>query len=147
GIIRQLVTGAAIGDIAAVIMLAPIQYAPGIAFATRTVLISLSGLFYGVIPTLLAGVAAALVRIHLGGDGVMVGVLTIVLAAATGLSWRAVRRPSLDRISLTELYVFGCTVHVLVVALLYIVPEPRFTSFGHLALAILLLFPVITLLL
>lgn len=146
GVVRQVVTGLAVSGIAAVIMLTPLRYAPGIILDTRSVLISLSGLFFGTIPTLITVVTAAIVRWYIGGVGVGAGILTVLVTAAIGLSWRWLRRPALERISLAELYLFGVIVHAVVLLLMSALPrEMRSTVMLDFAAPFLLLYPVITL--
>ncbi|MGX9463071.1 PAS domain S-box protein [Shewanella sp. A14] len=85
---KSLISGVFIGIIAVSLMNNPWVLQPGIYFDARWVLLSLSGLFFGLVPTLIAAILAACFRFHLGGDGYYVGTLIIFLSASIGLSWR-----------------------------------------------------------
>src|SRR5690606_10369737 len=76
----QLPAGVALGAITVVIMLTPWIYQPGIIFDTRTILLSIAGLFFGAVPTVIAMIIAAGFRVYTGGFAVVTGVLTIVSA-------------------------------------------------------------------
>jgi hypothetical protein len=49
---RQVFSGLFIGVIGLMVMLTPWQMSPGILIDTRTVLLSLSGLFFGAVPSI-----------------------------------------------------------------------------------------------
>lgn len=145
---QQLFTGGFIGLISIALMLNPLPFAEGVIFDTRSVLLSVSGLFLGPAPTLIAMVMGALFRLYLGGVGVWMGIAVIVITGGMGLAWRSVRYRSLDRLSLIELYAFGLVVHVAMLCCVGLLP-------GALARAVLvevgppvmLLYPVCTALL
>src|SRR6056297_2057575 len=71
-----------------VLMTIPFEIADGYIFDTRTVLLSLSGLFLGYIPTIFIMIIASLYRIYLGSSGAFLGVLTIISSGLFGLLWR-----------------------------------------------------------
>ncbi|HNW85286.1 MAG TPA: LytS/YhcK type 5TM receptor domain-containing protein, partial [Candidatus Cryosericum sp.] len=64
---RQGVTGLVIGFLGLVIMHLPWSFGPGIIFDTRTVLLAISGLFFGAVPTIVAMAMTAAYRLYLGG--------------------------------------------------------------------------------
>ena len=88
---RKVLLGLLIGGFTVLIMLNPWKIEEGLFFDTRSVLLSVSGVFYGAIPTLLAGMIAAIYRISVGGSGVYAGVLTIVVTVTLGLAWKYIR--------------------------------------------------------
>jgi LytS/YehU family sensor histidine kinase len=110
--VKQVLLGLVLGAIASAIMLTPINYTPGIIFDTRTVLISLAGLFFGPVPALIAMLCASAFRLLLGGIAAWTGVLTIVFTGLLGLLWRHYRAHVLPEISRSELYLFGLLVHI-----------------------------------
>lgn len=59
-------------------MLHPFVVAPGLIFDGRSVMISLSGLFFGPIAAMTAGTMALVLRILQGGEGALMGVLAII---------------------------------------------------------------------
>jgi PAS domain S-box-containing protein len=118
------VTGLAYGAVCIVGMLAPIEYAPGVIFDARSVVLSISGLFGGPIAAAIAGVIAGGYRIWIGGAGAPVGVAVVILCVLAGVAYReAVRRGRL-KIGFWELLAFGTVVHVAVVGLFMFLPPP-----------------------
>ena len=62
-------TGAIIGAIGIAVMLNRWQLSSGIYFDARTVLLSVSGLFFGPVPTVAAMIMTGVFRLYTGGDG------------------------------------------------------------------------------
>ena len=50
-VLRQIAYGILIGAMAVVLMLTPVKWHTGVIFDTRTILLGLTGLFFGAIPT------------------------------------------------------------------------------------------------
>lgn len=145
---QRLLLGLGVGMLGIGVMLTPWRYAPGIVFDTRSVLLSVSGLFFGVIPTLIAALMTSVFRLYQGGGGAMTGVLVIMGTSLVGIIWRYWRKPVLANMSWRELYLFGVVVHVVMVLLLLTLPQPTASDvLGALGGVILLVYPVITALL
>ncbi len=123
----KLLTGLVLGIIAIAVMVASFHVSGGVIFDTRTVLLSMGTLFYGTLPGLIAGVVAGVYRLGEGGSGVVMGVSTIVMAVAVGALWRRWRRIAQRDPSVLELYLFGLTVHVFMLALTATLPHPMAT--------------------
>lgn len=75
---RQALVGLILGAICIVIMLTPWTFGPGIVFDTRSVLLGISGLFFGLIPTALVVAMTVAFRCYLGGTGVWTGIAVII---------------------------------------------------------------------
>ena len=82
---NQIFVGCIIGLIGLFIMLSPWTVTEGIFYDTRTVLISVTGAFFGWIPTILVTVITSAYRIFRGGDGLYAGLLSIFFSASLGL--------------------------------------------------------------
>jgi hypothetical protein len=65
----KIVSGIFLGILGIVLILTPWTYIDGIIFDTRSVILCVSGLFLGLIPTVIAVVITATYRILLGGPG------------------------------------------------------------------------------
>ena len=83
-----LLSGAAIGSIACVILSIPVNVSPGIFVDARWVLLSCSALFFNWRITVLGGIIAAVYRYLQGGAGAVPGFFTVVVAVLLGLSWK-----------------------------------------------------------
>lgn len=141
--------GGLLGLIAIGLMLNPWRLESGVFFDTRTILLSLSGLFIGLIPTLIAAVIAGAYRMAVGGTGALTGIFTILAASLLGLAWARVRRRPAWHLSAAEFYLFGFGVQLFVLLLMTITfPTPlSMMVLQHIALPTLLIYPVATVLL
>ena len=144
----RLLTGFLIGAIGSFIMLTPWPLVPGLFFDTRSVLLAVSGLFFGALPTLVAMAMTTALRLFQGGLGAPVGVAVILASGTIGILWRR-WRPAPEGLPMLELYLLGVLVHVVMLALLLtVLPQPAATLvFERVGLAVLGVYPVTTLLL
>ncbi len=120
--LQQLWAGCIIGGIAMAAMLNPWRFAAGVIFDTRSVLLSLSGLYFGLLPTLSATLIASAFRIYLGGAGAFTGVGAILTASAFGLLWRYSLKKQNRMPKWFELYAFGWIVHLTILVWFFTLP-------------------------
>ncbi|MYL85455.1 hypothetical protein GTA51_20490, partial [Desulfovibrio aerotolerans] len=71
---RQGLVGILLGAVGLVVMSTPFTLMQGVVFDTRSVLIGISGLFFGVVPTAITVAITAAYRLHQGGSGAWTGV-------------------------------------------------------------------------
>ncbi len=146
--LQKIGSGLVVGGIAVVLMLTPVRWEPGVIFDTRTILLGLTGLFFGTVPTLLAMAIAGVYRLSLGGGGAVMGVATIVSSGLAGLVWRHYRFRESKELSLAELYAFGVVVHATMILCMFLLPRELVQkTLGSLALPIIVIYPVGTALL
>ncbi len=121
---------------------------PGISFDTRSVLLSVSGLFFGPVPTIIAMLVTGAYRIIIGGDGVYMGLAVIVTSGAVGLLWRHFR-PTWEKGKYhLELIAMGIVVHVIMISCAFLLPsETVLTTLKSIAFPVIVIYPLITLLL
>jgi len=147
-IYRKIVLGLLIGGFTLLIMLNPWKIEEGLFFDTRSVLLSVSGVFYGAIPTLIAGVIAAIYRIWVGGSGVYAGVSTIVVTVTLGLTWKYIKGYLPRMNNYLEFYLLGLSAHILTWLCFFMIPWPRaFEVLQKTAVPYLLVFPFVTMIL
>ena len=143
----RLGSGVLIGLLGVVLMLNPWHCLPGIFFDSRSVLLAISGLFFGVVPTLVAMVVTATWRFILGGAA-GTGTAVIFASGLLGLAWGRFRRRPLWDLSPRELYFFGLAVHAVMLLLLLTLPgEVVWQVLGRVALPVLAINPLLTMLL
>jgi len=118
----QVFVGLALGIIGISVMLTPWTFVPGIVFDTRSVLLGLAGLFFGLVPTVIAVAMTAAFRFYEGGAGVLGGIVVILTSGTIGIAWRHLRRRPLSEISWRELYFFGVVIHVVMLAMIFTLP-------------------------
>jgi len=144
---RKFITGFMLGCIGTMVIMNPWVLRPGIIFDTRSILLAMAGLYFGFVPTVIAIIMTSLARIYQGGTGTIVGIAVMLSSGGIGLMWRHLRKPDLIRISIKELYVFGMTVHVVMLALFMFLPwEIMLHVMKTVAPPIIFLYPVGTVL-
>ena len=145
--LRQAVSGVILGAIGIAIITTAFPLIEGVIFDTRSVLLSVSGLFFGFLPTLLAAVITAAYRLYLGGGGALTGVIVIFTSALMGLLWRYLRRRALEQIAWWELYLFGWVVHINMLVWMYSLPGGLARPvLAEITLPVLAIYPIATLL-
>jgi PAS domain S-box-containing protein len=103
----QALTGVFLGTIGVLVMRAPWEAAPGVLFDTRSILLSVGGLFFGWLPTTMAILMTGVYRLYVGGTGIWSGIAVIVVSGGLGIGWHHIRRDRLDPVSWPELLIFG----------------------------------------
>lgn len=108
---RRAILGVLIGGIGIVLMEAPWITTENLRIDTRSILLSISGLFFGFLPTAIAMVMTGIYRIILGG-AVFTGITLIVTTGMIGVVWRWWRKNSLLNLKWWQLLLFGFIVHL-----------------------------------
>lgn len=145
---KKIILGLVIGGFAMLVMMTPWYASEGLIYDTRSVLLSVTGLFFGGLTTSIAVVIAAIYRIFIGGIGVYAGVLTIFSTALLGLSWKHIRKRFSKLPPWLEYYLFGVVVHIITLLCQLAIPWPgAFTTIQNIALPFLGLFPLLTMIL
>lgn len=111
---HQVYLGIIIGVFTILVMMTGWTADDGSIYDTRSILISITGLFFGPITTIIASAIAIIYRGILGNNGVISGILTIIVSAGFGLSWRRIRMVFPKMPLLVEYFVFSLVVHMFV---------------------------------
>jgi PAS domain S-box-containing protein len=145
---QDIVSGVLIGLIGVAVMLTPWRFSEGVVFDTRSILLSITGLFFGLIPTLIATGMTCALRIYQGGDGVIMGVSVILTSASLGLIWRYMLRSKVKTPRWYEFYVFGIVVHVAMLLWAFVLPRSiTFDVLNKISVPVMVIYPVGTVLL
>lgn len=144
---RRASGGFLVGTLGLIVMLTPWEFAPGIYFDTRSVLLGISGLFFGAVPTAIAMLMTALLRLFQGGAAAWTGTSVILASGFIGLAWRHLRwRQPLSDIKWHELYLLGVVLHVVMLALMFTLPSKTARQvLAEVGLPVLAIFPLATL--
>lgn len=128
-------------------MMYPFVLTEGIIFDGRTIVVSLCTLFFGPLSGGVAVVLSAGFRIYLGGEGVIMGVLTVVTAFLIGyIFFRYKQKSSMQTITNLQLYLLGLAVHVVMLALIFSLPsERRIEVYQTIGITVLGVYPIMTL--
>lgn len=137
--------GLIVGLLALLLMKASATLLPGVIFDTRSVLLSVSGLFLGPLPTVIAMVMAAAYRWSLGGPAVVTGVSVILASGLIGMLWRLWLKRPLVHIGWRQLYLMGLAVHIAMLGLMLLMPwEMAHKVLASISLPVMLIYPFIT---
>nr|WP_320025787.1 HD domain-containing phosphohydrolase [uncultured Acetobacterium sp.] len=143
--------GLFLGGVGILLMMNTFSFSNGIIFDTRSILISVSGMFLGYLPTIIATILISAYRISLGGAGAMTGVLVTVISAVIGLVWYKYRLPIIlkkQKMVWPELYLFGLIVHLAMLVCMLTLPDQQAAAIlGAITLPVLVIYPIGTLLL
>jgi len=121
---NEIITGLVISLAVSIIMFTPFKLTDTIVFDVRSVLLSISGLFFGFIPTFLAMLTSLAIRLHMGGDGVYMGIAVIFSSSAIGLLWHYYRKNWKDHY-IIELLLLGFTVHAIMAICTIFLPSGK----------------------
>ncbi|MCK4530152.1 MAG: PAS domain S-box protein, partial [Candidatus Marinimicrobia bacterium] len=144
----KVFAGLLIGGIAVFVMYVPWTLRPGIIFDSRSVLLAVSGLFFGAIPTLVAMAIAAIYRFSAGGDGMWMGVAVIISSGFIGMVWRIFFPPRRIKQPHYNLLFFGLIVHAVMFLCIFLLPkESIFSTMQFLAFPLLFVYTPGTMLL
>jgi PAS domain S-box-containing protein len=139
----KVVTGVVIGAISVAVMLLAWHLPNGTIFDTRSVVLSMGTLFYGTVPGIIGGAIAAVFRAVQGGPGAPMGVAVIVMSVGVGVAWRQFRGIARRDPGILEMYLFGLTVHVLMLALTVLLPDAiAMTTLERIAVPVIVIYPL-----
>ncbi|QSX41771.1 EAL domain-containing protein [Shewanella cyperi] len=141
----RLGIGVIVGAIGMTIMSTPWVFAPGIIFDTRSVLLAVSGLFFGGLPTTVAVIMTAAYRYAIGGPAVWIGIAVIISSGAVGALWRSRRKSMLASMGWGELYGIGFLVHLIMLSWMLFLPwETAKGVLTQITLPVLTIYPLAT---
>jgi len=144
----RIPAGIVVGLVGVIVMLASWKMEPGIVFDTRSILIGVSGLYFGTVPTLVAMTVTVVFRVTIGGAAVGMGIAVIIASGAIGIGWRHVRRSHLADVSWGEMYLFGMVIHLAMLGCTLLLPRADWWHVvSNIVLPVLLVYPAVTALL
>ncbi len=146
--LKSVAVGIFIGIIGIALMLNPWELSPGIFFDTRTILLSVVGLFFGFIPTVVGAIIISYHRIYQGGIGATVGIATTMSSVILGLLWRRLNEKLQKLFGRFDLYIFGILVHIVMLVCMLLLPWPfAFEVISRISFPVMLIYPIGTVLL
>lgn len=142
---EKVLSGIAIGGLGIAVMFSTLPFSPGVVFDTRSILLSISGLFFGFIPSAIAAIMTSLFRIWQGGAGTIMGVSVIITSTVIGVGWRHLRKKQDRPSSWLELYIFGVVVHVVMFIDSLTLPDDVFLQvLRDIAPPVMIIYPIAT---
>jgi len=144
----QILQGVLFGTTAIIGMIYPFVMTEGIIFDGRSIVISISTLFFGPVTGVISSVMAIIYRIILGGGGVLTGTLVITASFAIGYWFYRIKQKALNAIIRTgQLYFMGVLVHIVMLALMLFLPAKNIMqAFKLISITVIGVYPLVTLL-
>ena len=141
----KILGGIILGLTGIVIMSISLKLPNGVIFDTRSILIGISGLFYGLLPTSIATLMLIGYRLILGGPGAYTGIAVTVCSAAIGMIWRKIRKNPWRHPRL-EYYVFGLVIHAVMLLCMVLLPKDAILeTLRYISLPVIIIYPIGTL--
>jgi len=121
----KIFNGFIIGIIGLILMDTPWVMYEGLFFDIRSVMLSISGLFFGAVPTVIAIIMTAAYRIYIGGDGMLMGVMVIITSGIIGIIWPKMFPHFKEKNKALHLLYFGYVVHIVMLICTIFLPYDK----------------------
>lgn len=145
--ISPILNGILLGIIGVLVVAFPAVLTEGIIFDTRSILLSVAALAYGIVPATIAAVMTIFYRIFaVGGPGTPSGVSVIAASVIIGLLWRLLMKKKPIRYRGLSLYLLGFCVHIAMLLCMFLMPDPILVL-SQITFPVIVIYPVVTVLL
>lgn len=119
----KFIYGFIIGLISIIIMRTYWEYNDPPLLDKPTIILSISGLLFGTIPTIIAMIVTVLFRIFQGGVGLIQGIMVIASSGIIGILWRYFYyKKEVTHFTLFDFWLLGMVVHTVLVLFLFTLP-------------------------
>lgn len=147
-LLYKILAGVIFGLIAIAGMLNPLNFAPGIIFDGRSIILSIAGLFGGGVVAVISVFMAGIYRYIMGGGGTVMGLGVIVTSGFIGVLFRYLFLKQPENRRLLNSYFMGVLVHLAMLLWMLTLPSSaRFEVIRRLSLPVILIYPLVTVLL
>ncbi|WP_025725089.1 HD domain-containing phosphohydrolase [Acholeplasma granularum] len=142
-LVSKILTGVLIGLVAIILMSNNFKFSEGLVFDSRTILLSISVLYFGSTSTIIGGLIAIGYRVYLGGFGLFVGISTIAMSVIIGILWRYYSSKLKIKNKTYEYLLFGLIVHIFTLLIFLFLPN-NIDVLRNLWVIYLIIFPITT---
>ncbi len=144
-IFGKILAGLSIGIIGIILLSIPIGLSSEVIIDSRTVLLAISGLFFGTIPTIIAMLVIIGSQLLFGGDSLWMGAAYTLIAGFSGLIWRQYFPAKKIKSPYFNILLLGLIVHLFELGTIIFLPkEQMLSTFKSIALPLILLYPAFT---
>ncbi len=142
----RVAQGVLFGAIAVVGMSYPFTFVEGVIFDGRTIVVGIATIFFGPLTGAISVIMTILFRIWLGGDGVIMGMMTTLTAFVLGWVFHVVKQNNDNgQITLPQLFVYSMMVHLMMAFYVHALPENIADDvFQNVAISFVVIYPLIT---
>ncbi len=142
-----LLQGFLFGIVAILAMMNPLVLEEGLVFDGRSVVISLSGLFFGPIAAAVSALMSIAFRVFQGGVGTIMGISVVAASAVIGVIYHYRRKLRNKRFSTLFFLWFGLLVHAVMLLLTFTLPfHLAIASLREVGIVIIIFYPLTTIL-
>ena len=142
-----LIQGVLFGSVAIVGMMRSLVYSEGLIFDGRSVVITLSTIFFGPISGSIASAMAIIFRIIQGGAGTFTGILVIISSLLIGTIFHFLKKNRRGEITVLQLLFVGIVVHIVMLLLMFTLPIPTAILVVHqIGITVIICYPIATVL-
>ncbi|MBN2349047.1 MAG: PAS domain S-box protein [Bacteroidales bacterium] len=144
-VLRKVIVGILFGAVTIAGMMNSFDMHNGVIFDGRSVIISLSAVFGGILTAIITSLIAIMYRLFLGGSGSLMGVLVILSSAALGLIFNSLNLFNLRSRKVLSFFILGLAVHIIMLLLMFTLPgHTQKAVFTQVAAPVLIIFPIAT---
>lgn len=137
-----LVPGLFVGCLGILVMSQAFQFAPGVIFDSRSIILCVAGVVFGPVIAAIAAVLCVFYRLWLGGAGALMGVCVIVESALLGSVYYHLRQQDSRLEGYLPLYALGLLVHVIMLVFMLGLPDGSAADvLRRMSLPVLCLYP------
>ena len=145
--LSMFLPGIIFGLLGVVSMMTPLYWSPGIIFDSRSIILTVAGLFGGPVVAGISGLCCAGYRVWLGGSGVWMGLSVIFSSTGLGVLFYYLRKRYPFLMRSFPLWGFGFLVHIVMIGCMLLLPEDRrWEVIRNIGPPVLLLYPLGTML-
>ena len=139
----SVIMGFVFGAMLLIVMKSPITLHHNLVFDTRSVILSLAGLFGGGIVAGISVVMGALYRTYLGGIGAVAGVVGIIWVGLAGYIYHRIINGNTGSLSVGKIYSFGLVVQLGHVSTILLLPaDIAWPAFQKMFLPMMVVLPL-----
>ena len=142
---RMAISGIVFSVMASAGMLLPVEFMPGITVDLSVVIVALSGALIGWKTGVFTGLIVSLIRIYIGGTGVLAGTFTIVAGTLIGLAAHRLWFDKQQNITPRQLLIIGFSLAIQTLIWTLLLPsEIRLAALQTFTPPVLLMYPLAT---
>ena len=141
--LKRVLNGIFLSIAVLVVMLNSYEFSSGVILDCRSVILAIGGLFCGPLAVGIAAVVGIIYRVSLGGDGAMMGLLSLISSSVIGVMFYYLKKNRPYITEIPSLYLLGLITHVVVLLLaVALPPEVRVEFYKSAAIPMIVLFPI-----
>ncbi|PKN80781.1 MAG: hypothetical protein CVU48_00735 [Candidatus Cloacimonetes bacterium HGW-Cloacimonetes-1] len=143
----RIMTGFYLSGITLAVMFYPWVLYQGVVFDTRSIILSVTAFFFGVIPTAMAVTVAVVYRLSMGGDGMYAGSLVVIASALCGYLMKRLHHRWKKPYNNTELYTLGLITSSAMIMLMLLIPHNALQVVKTIFFPVIIIYPLVTVIL